>query len=151
MSTLGGPTIATVTDTSYRIGDAARFVDRSARTIRRWEQEGRIPPARRVGGQRRYDADDLRKIKEIAERPLRLNEPTTSLQPWIDSESETVRSWEEMTRESAGREKKLDALPTQCGGCWRSLVRHGVTDPFGRRWLQASCEVHGEQARQRWT
>jgi hypothetical protein len=141
-----------VTDTLYRISDAARFVNRSVDTIRRWERQGRISQARRVGGQRRYDADDLRKIKEIAERPLPTEEPTSSPQPWTETEPEPeMRPWAEAGGEADAKQKRLDALPATCSSCWRSLVRHGVIDPFGRRWLQATCEVHGEQARQRWT
>jgi excisionase family DNA binding protein len=140
-----------VTDTLYRIGDAAAFVNRSVETIRRWEQEGRIPQARRVGNQRRYSEDDLRKLKEIAERPLPTEEPTSSPQPWAETEAETVTPWAETGGTTEIRQKRLDALPTTCITCWRSLVRHGVTRPNGQRVLIASCEVHGEQGRQRWT
>jgi MerR HTH family regulatory protein len=57
--------------------------------------------------------------------------------------------WAQMTGET--ETKKLGELPVTCATCWRSLVRHGVTDAQGRRWLSASCETHGVQGRQLWT
>lgn len=43
------------------IQDAAKFMGVSAATLRRWEREGRLPPAQRTeGGRRRYDLAQLR-------------------------------------------------------------------------------------------
>lgn len=56
-----------------RIGEAARYLGVSIQTLRRWEYEGRVPPAQRTaGGQRRYDLSQLQpsaqKVLETAHR-----------------------------------------------------------------------------------
>ena len=49
------------------IGEAARLLGVSVETVRRWERQGRITPARRtLGGQRRFLRDDIAKIKAVA-------------------------------------------------------------------------------------
>jgi hypothetical protein len=142
-------TIAAVSDTLVSIGVAARHVGRSIGTLRRWERVGIAPEAQRVNGYRRYSEADLAKLKEIAERPL-LTDSVTATKPWIETEAETVTPW----AETAGgmtetKFKTAGALPETCA-CGRSLVRHLVGDPFGRRWMSASCERHGLQKRVPW-
>lgn len=44
------------------ISDAARLVNRSPATLRRWEDAGRIKPVARVNGQRVYDAAAVRRL-----------------------------------------------------------------------------------------
>jgi len=41
------------------IGEAARRAGVSISTLRRWEREGRVTPARTFGGQRRYSVDEI--------------------------------------------------------------------------------------------
>ena len=149
MSRCPGPTIAEVTDILFSIGDAAAAVGKSVKTIRRWEQLGRIPQARRVSGRRRYSEDDLARLRRCVEPPDEAPLPE-GVRPWAETnEPGAVRRWSEVTGEA--QTTKLGDLPAKCGDCWRSLVRHGVTDPHGRRWLSASCEVHGVQGRRLWT
>jgi MerR HTH family regulatory protein len=150
VSSCPGPTIATMSDTPYSIGDAAAAVGRSTNTIRRWEQLGYIPQARRVSGRRRYSEDDLALLRRRVEHPPSEAPRPEVVRPWTETaELDTVRPWAEMTGKTTTA--RFGDLPAKCGECWRSLVRHGITDPHGRRWLQASCEVHGLQGRRLWT
>jgi DNA-binding transcriptional MerR regulator len=51
--------------TLYTIGQVSRAVNRTERTIRYWEHQGRIPPARRDGttGRRLYTEADVRELQ----------------------------------------------------------------------------------------
>ena len=49
----------------YRITEFAKRIGKSAPTLRRWEQEGRLVARRTLGGQRYYDESDVRKILGI--------------------------------------------------------------------------------------
>ncbi|OBI28335.1 MerR family transcriptional regulator [Mycobacterium sp. E2238] len=47
---------------ALKIGELADAVGMTAPTIRYYEQIGLLPDPRRVGGQRRYDDDDVRRV-----------------------------------------------------------------------------------------
>jgi DNA-binding transcriptional MerR regulator len=47
------------------IGDAARQAGVPASTLRYWERAGLLSAPQRIGGKRRYDADDLRQLQVI--------------------------------------------------------------------------------------
>jgi DNA-binding transcriptional MerR regulator len=47
------------------IGDAAQHAGVPASTLRYWERVGLFAAPQRVGGKRRYDADDLRRLQVI--------------------------------------------------------------------------------------
>ena len=50
----------------YRIGELARELDRSTLTIKKWEESGLIPKARRDSrGWRYYTEEEVREIKRI--------------------------------------------------------------------------------------
>ena len=46
----------------YRIKEFAKRIGRSASTVRRWEQEGRIVAKRHPSGQRYFDESDVRQV-----------------------------------------------------------------------------------------
>lgn len=46
-------------ETTYTIGQAAQQLGVSTDTLRRWESEGRIHPARTLKGHRRYTDEDI--------------------------------------------------------------------------------------------
>lgn len=50
------------------ISEAAKVLGVSASTLRRWESEGKIRPARTLGGQRRYSLEELQRIRAAAYR-----------------------------------------------------------------------------------
>ena len=140
--------------TEYRIADAAAYLGKSVSTLKRWEKTGKLPVPRRVGAHRCYSEEDLHRLLAIFNPPSPAPPPipTTPAKPWTETEpeAETATPWAEAGGEADERQKNLDALPDKCSDCWRSLTRHGITDPFGRRWLSASCEQHGVQARVAW-
>lgn len=48
------------------IGEAARRLGVSVGTIRRWEAEGKISATRTLGGQRRFDAENIEHLGNAA-------------------------------------------------------------------------------------
>ena len=53
----------------YRIGELAKELDRSTLTIKKWEENGLIPEAKRDSrGWRYYTEDDISKIKTILKK-----------------------------------------------------------------------------------
>ncbi|MCV7090842.1 MerR family transcriptional regulator [Mycobacterium interjectum] len=50
---------------ALKIGDLAEMTRTTAPTIRYYEEIGLLPSPRRVGGQRRYDGDDVRRLTFI--------------------------------------------------------------------------------------
>jgi DNA-binding transcriptional MerR regulator len=64
LTATGGPE----RDGSYRIGDVARFVGVSTHAIRAWERRyGTVEPERTPGGSRRYDAEQIERLKTLKE------------------------------------------------------------------------------------
>ena len=52
----------------YRIGELAKELDRSTLTIKKWEENGLIPTAKRDSrGWRYYTEEDIGRIKNILE------------------------------------------------------------------------------------
>jgi DNA-binding transcriptional MerR regulator len=53
----------------YRIGELAKELDRSTLTIKKWEESGLIPKAKRDSrGWRYYTEDDINAIRNILEK-----------------------------------------------------------------------------------
>jgi DNA-binding transcriptional MerR regulator/quercetin dioxygenase-like cupin family protein len=52
-------------ESSLRIGEAARLVGVSASTLRAWEREGLVSPARGAGRQRLYSAHDVARLRHV--------------------------------------------------------------------------------------
>lgn len=52
-------------DEPLSIGDAARQAGVPASTLRYWERIGLLPAPQRVGGKRRYDAEDQRRLQVV--------------------------------------------------------------------------------------
>ncbi|BAT61253.1 HTH-type transcriptional regulator PuuR [Variibacter gotjawalensis] len=55
-----------MTDTQFKIAEAAKMAGVSASTLRLWEQQGLVEPIRTVSGQRLYDAPLIARLKTIA-------------------------------------------------------------------------------------
>jgi MerR family redox-sensitive transcriptional activator SoxR len=57
--------MTSASDEPLSIGDAARRAGVPASTLRYWERAGLLPVPQRVGGKRRYDAEDLRRLQVV--------------------------------------------------------------------------------------
>ncbi len=55
---------------SLSIGEAAKELGVSAKTLRRWADEGKIPCERSHGGQRRFQLSDIRRVAPRKIQPL---------------------------------------------------------------------------------
>lgn len=156
----------------------AEVLNRDTRTVKRWIKSGLLPAPLKRDGQNVFTETQVESFRLAAEQSGLLHHqrraeefrailateaspastshldagaatPTVTTTPWKEIEPEArVKSWAEMTSETPS---KVSELPVTCTTCWRSTTRHGVMDPHGRRWLQASCEVHGVVGRRLWT
>ncbi len=66
------------------IADAAKLLNVSAKTLRRWEARGILVPIRSTGGHRRYDLNQVRELKGNR-RHLRLSPTPKILEPRIEA------------------------------------------------------------------
>jgi excisionase family DNA binding protein len=73
----------------YSITEASRILGVSPTTLRRWEEEGRLTPARTPGGDRRFSPEDIQTILQSfrKETDQRLNTEVETLPP-LPSKSE---------------------------------------------------------------
>lgn len=73
--------------------DATQRFGVSAETLRRWEREGRIAPTERtMGGQRRYDEDDIARLMESGARRVGPTPPLPSALPPTPQPDEPPRT-----------------------------------------------------------
>lgn len=105
------------TTTQLRIGDAARLVGTTPRTIRYYEEKGLLPPAgdRPAGQHRLYDEQDVARLRELLRLRNLLGVPLDELKELVavDDERELLRT--ELRRTAAPGERarilrRLDAL-----------------------------------------
>jgi putative resolvase len=47
----------------FRIAQAAKLIGVHPNTLRRWEREGKLKPARTLGGERRYTTEEINKLR----------------------------------------------------------------------------------------
>lgn len=52
------------------IGDVARIFGVSIGTIRNWERDGRITAERTLGGQRRFTAEEIKRVRDEQTRSV---------------------------------------------------------------------------------
>jgi DNA-binding transcriptional MerR regulator len=105
------------TSETLRIGDVARLVGTTPRTIRYYEEKGLLPAAetRAAGRHRVYDAQDVERLRELLRMRNLLGVPLEELRELVavDDERAVLRS--ELHRTDAPGERKriltrLDAL-----------------------------------------
>ena len=77
----------------FTIQDAADVLGCSRLTVRRMEKSGRIPPARRISGQRRYSQADLDHLQRHASG-LPEEHRAGQNSGWEQPEEEEPESWE---------------------------------------------------------
>lgn len=54
------------------IGEAAQMLGVSTKTLRRWEERGYITPYYTLGGQRRYEIEEISKMADNTNKPVRV-------------------------------------------------------------------------------
>ncbi|MBS1870555.1 MAG: MerR family transcriptional regulator [Actinobacteria bacterium] len=103
--------------TLLRIGDVARLVGTTPRTIRYYEEKGLLPPAegRAAGQHRLYDEQDVERLRELLRMRNLLGVPLEELRELVavDDERALLRSELHRTDERNERERilhRLDAL-----------------------------------------
>lgn len=62
-----------------RISDVAKKIGRSVDTLKRWEAEGLIQPARDERGQRRFEDDDVAVCKRLADLAILAQQDSVKL------------------------------------------------------------------------
>jgi DNA-binding transcriptional MerR regulator len=100
-----------------RIGDVARLVGTTPRTIRYYEEKGLLPPAegRAAGQHRLYDEQDAARLRELLRMRNLLGVPLEELRELVavDDERAALRSELRRTDAPAARRRilrRLDAL-----------------------------------------
>ncbi|HET6448889.1 MAG TPA: MerR family transcriptional regulator [Conexibacter sp.] len=103
--------------TLLRIGDVARLVGTTPRTIRYYEEKGLLPPAesRAAGQHRLYDEQDVERLRELLRMRNLLGVPLEELRELVAVDDERAVLRDELHRTDAPAERKrildrLDAL-----------------------------------------
>lgn len=80
---------------TFTVTDLARFLGKSAVTIRQWERQGHLTLPRDSGGDRKLNCDDLRdavrtarRLGRISEQRLRIVESTVTMLDLIERENQ---------------------------------------------------------------
>ena len=92
-----------------RIGDAARLVGTTPRTIRYYEEKGLLPPAedRAAGKHRLYDAQDVERLRELLRMRNLLGVPLEELRELVAVDDERALLRSELRRTEAPAERRL--------------------------------------------
>jgi MerR family transcriptional regulator, repressor of the yfmOP operon len=76
----------------FRIGELARRVDATPRTVRYYEELGLLPERERAGGAHRlYDEADVARLRDLMRIRDLLGLSLTELREWIDAEDARAR------------------------------------------------------------
>lgn len=102
---------------AMRIGDVARLVGTTPRTIRYYEEKGLLPPAedRAAGKHRLYDDHDVERLRELLRMRNLLGVPLEELRELVAVDDERTVLRDELHRTEAPAERRrilrrLDAL-----------------------------------------
>jgi MerR family transcriptional regulator, repressor of the yfmOP operon len=100
-----------------RIGDVAKLVGTTARTIRYYEEKGLLPPAedRAAGQHRLYDEQDVERLRELLRMRNLLGVPLEELRELVAVDDERALLRSELRRTDAPQKRerilrRLDAL-----------------------------------------
>ncbi len=117
----------------YSIGSAARMLGVSVQTLRLYEAEGLILPEKSVGGQRRYSAADIERLRcirqAITEQKIGIN--------GIRHMQSLVPCWQIVKCTPAERDQ-CPAFRNHDGGCW---TYHHLNNACASRDCR-TCEVY---------
>jgi MerR family transcriptional regulator, repressor of the yfmOP operon len=113
---------------SLRIGDVARAVGTTPRTIRYYEEIGLVPgaPARRSGSHRLYSEAEVERLREVMRLKNLLGVSLEELKTLITAEEARAEVRAQLRREDVEPERRLELLHESLGHIDRQLelVRH---------------------------
>ncbi|MDQ6669765.1 MAG: MerR family transcriptional regulator [Chloroflexota bacterium] len=131
-------------DAWFSISEVARLIGVSAATLRAWEREALVDPARSATGYRRYRSDDLRRLREVRQmREIQgLNVPAIRLALRINGRPSNQRatlsadlSQTEMgirlksLRQAQHKSVRQAAAQTGLSASFISLIERGLANP----------------------
>ena len=124
----GGRAAAAPWPRSLRIGDVARELGTTPRTIRYYEEIGLLPeaPARPAGGHRLYDHAEVERIKEVMRLKDLLGVSLEELKTLLTAEEARAEVRAQLRRDDVGAERRRELLTEALGHIDRQLelVRH---------------------------
>jgi DNA-binding transcriptional MerR regulator len=110
-----------MTDASYTIGELAERTGLAPSALRYYEELGVMPRARRVSGQRRYDADAIASVGVV--RLLRdVGFSLSEIKAFLRTRSGSPDSWREM---ACAKLRELDERIARAEAA-RTALRHAI-------------------------
>jgi DNA-binding transcriptional MerR regulator len=108
---------------SLRIGDVAKLVGTTPRTIRYYEEIGLLPeaPARPSGGHRTYSADEVERLREIMRLRDLLGVTLEELKTLLAAEDARAIVRAQLRREDVAPERRRELLDEALGHIDRQL------------------------------
>ncbi|MFZ1154608.1 MAG: MerR family transcriptional regulator [Solirubrobacteraceae bacterium] len=119
----GGVTDASAASTSLRIGDVAKLVGTTPRTIRYYEEIGLLTqaPARPVGGHRLYTQTEVERLREVIRLKELLGVTLDELRDLLTAEEARAAVRAELQREDVEPERRRELLKEALGHIDRQL------------------------------
>jgi len=117
---------------SLRIGDVARLVQTTPRTIRYYEEIGLLPdaPARPSGRHRLYTQGEVERLREVMRLRNLLGVSLEELKTLLTAEEARAEVRAQLSREDVGHDRRLELLYEALGHIDRQLelVRHRAAE-----------------------
>jgi MerR family transcriptional regulator, repressor of the yfmOP operon len=116
-------TTATPTEPSLRIGDVARLVGTTPRTIRYYEEIGLLPlsPARPSGQHRLYTEDEVERLREVMRLKDLLGVSLEQLKTLLAAEDARAAVRAQLKRDDVHPERRRELLSEALGHIDRQL------------------------------
>lgn len=119
-------------DASLRIGDVAKLVDTTPRTIRYYEELGLLPaaPERPSGGHRLYSEAEVERLREIMRLKSLLGVSLHELKALLTAEEARAAVRAELRRDDVHPERRRELLEEALGHIDRqlALVEHRASE-----------------------
>jgi DNA-binding transcriptional MerR regulator len=126
------PTPPPTAQVSLRIGDVAKLVGTTPRTIRYYEEIGLLPeaPARPSGGHRVYTHAEIERLRELMRLKHLLGVSLEELKTLLSAEEARAEVRAQLRRADVEPERRRELLNEALGHIERQLelVRHRVTE-----------------------
>jgi DNA-binding transcriptional MerR regulator len=112
-----------MSDAPLRIGDVARMVGTTTRTIRYYEEIGLLPetPARPSGQHRLYSAEEVERLREVMRLKHLLGVSLEELKTLLTAEEARAEVRAQLRREDVDSERRRELLSESLGHIERQL------------------------------